>query len=269
MTFNIRYGVAEDGPNSWEFRQPLIIDCLRKFQPDILGLQESMDFQVDSIQAAFPQWKNIGVGRYYSVEVPDRPQESQGGESCQIFYDTTKFEIIENGTFWHSDTPDIPASHPWGNYLPRITTWGTFKSKTNGKTFIVMNTHFHGGEPYVQNTTALMMQKWRDIAGPIPTIIMGDFNLAPTSETHELFCGRSGDLEKRGNFVDSWQKLGKPEFDAGTGHSFTGTKSQNRIDWILTTPEFDVLKSKIIYDNQNGRYPSDHYPVYSDLKYNW
>lgn len=131
MTFNIRYGVAQDGPNSWEHRQSILIDCLKKYQPDILGIQESMEFQVDSIQAAFPHWKNIGVGRYHNVEVPDRPQESMGGESCQIFYDPTKFEIIDDGTFWHSDTPNIPASQTWGNYLPRITTWGKFKSRTN------------------------------------------------------------------------------------------------------------------------------------------
>ena len=184
MTFNIRYGVAQDGPNSWEHRQSILIDCLKKYQPDILGIQESMEFQVDSIQAAFPHWKNIGVGRYHNVEVPDRPQESMGGESCQIFYDPTKFEIIDDGTFWHSDTPNIPASQTWGNYLPRITTWGKFKSRTNDKTFIVMNTHFHTGEPYVPNTSALMMRKWRDIAGPTPTILMGDFN--PTTTLNEF-----------------------------------------------------------------------------------
>ncbi len=267
MTFNIRYGVAKDGPNSWEFRQPLLIDCLKKYQPDIFGLQEAMDFQVDSIQAAFPQWKHIGVGRYYNVEVPDRPQESMGGESCQIFYNSTKFKIIDSGTFWHSDTPDVPASRTWGNYLPRITTWGKFKSNTNNKTFVVMNTHFHSGEPYVSNTTALMMRKWREIAGQTPTILMGDFNMGPNSETHELFCGKTGNADDRGNFVDCWQKLGNSEENAGTGHSFTGKKSQKRIDWILVTPDFNVNDIEIIYDNENGRYPSDHFPVQAELKY--
>ena len=67
MTFNIRYGVAQDGPNSWEYRQSILIDCLKKHKPDILALQESMDFQVDSIKLAFPQWKSIGVGRYLKL----------------------------------------------------------------------------------------------------------------------------------------------------------------------------------------------------------
>jgi endonuclease/exonuclease/phosphatase family metal-dependent hydrolase len=269
MTFNIRYGVAKDGPNSWENRQSILIDCLKKHQPDILGLQESLDFQIDSIQTAFPHWKKFGVGRYFNKELPDRPHASLGGESCKIFYDSTKFEIINDGTYWHSGTPNIPASQTWGNSLPRITTWGKIKSRKSGKILIVMNTHFHGGEPYVPNTTALMMQKWREIAGPIPTILMGDFNLGPASETHELFCGKTGNADERGNFIDCWQKLGKSEENAGTGHGYSGMKSQKRIDWILVTPNFDVENMEIIYDNENGRYPSDHYPVRADLRYFW
>ena len=269
MTFNIRYGTAQDGPDSWEHRQSILIDCLKKYNPDIVSLQEAVDFQVDSIKSAFPHWKSIGVGRYYNVFVPDRPQESMSGESCKILYDSTKFEIVNDGTYWHSDTPNVPGSKTWGNYLPRITTWGIFKLRNKNKRFVVMNTHFHGGEPYVPNTTALMMRKWREIAGTIPTILTGDFNLAPTSETHDLFCGKSGEPDDRGNFIDCWQKCGKSEENAGTGHSFTGTKSQNRIDWILATPDFDVNNIDIIYDNENGRYPSDHYPVYADLQYLW
>ncbi len=266
MTFNIRYGTANDNTNSWEHRKLILINCLKKYRPDILGTQESLSFQIDSIKAAFPHWKAFGVGRYHNVPEPDRPHESMSGESCTILYDSTKFEIIEQGTYWHSETPDVPASITWGNTLPRITTWGIFQIKRNGKQFVLMNTHFHWDEPYVSNTTNLIMRKWREIANGRPTILMGDFNLDPTSPTHELFCGKIGEADVRGNFIDCWQMLQKPEQDAGTGHGFTGTKSQARIDWILVTPEFKVKDIHIIYDNENGRYPSDHYPVLARLQ---
>jgi len=265
MTFNIRYGTATDGENSWEYRNNLLIDCLKKHQPDILGTQEALPFQIDTIKAAFPHWKAFGVGRYHTVNIPDRPHESMSGESCDILYDSTKFEVIEKGTYWHSDTPDIRASITWGNGLPRITTWGLFQDKRTDMQFIVMNTHFHWDEPYVSNTAKLIMQKWREIADDKPTILMGDFNLDPTSDAHELFCGKTGSPDIRGNFIDCWQALCKPEQNVGTGHSFTGSKSQNRIDWILITQEFDAKSIKIIYDNQDGQYPSDHYPVLAEL----
>jgi endonuclease/exonuclease/phosphatase family metal-dependent hydrolase len=131
-----------------------------------------------------------------------------------------------------------------------------------------MNTHFHWDEPYVSNTANLLMRKWREIAGDQPTILMGDFNLDPTSEAHELFCGKIGAPDIRGNFIDCWQALGKPEVEAATSHSFNGGRSQRRIDWILVTPEFKVKKIDIIYDQQDGRYPSDHYPVLAKLRMN-
>ena len=265
MTFNIRYGTAKDGENSWEYRESILIDCLKKYQPDILGTQEALDFQVDSIKATFPHWKSFGVGRYFTVAEPERPHESMSGESCTIFYDTTKFKLIEQGTFWHSDTPAQPASKTWGNSLPRITTWGILEYLENEKRFVVFNTHFHGGEPYVSNSSRLMMRKWRDIAGSMPTIFVGDFNLAPESEAHQMFCGKTGAPEVRGNFIDCWQEQRKSEHDAGTSHNYTGTKSKTRIDWILTTPDFGVNSVDILYYNENGHYPSDHYPVLVDL----
>ncbi len=266
MTFNIRYGTATDGENSWKHRKPLLIDCLKKYQPDILGVQEAHDYQVNFIKSAFPNFKAFGVGRYHSVEEPDRPQESMKGESCTIFYDTTKFIQIKQGTFWHSDTPDEPASITWGNKYPRITTWGILEQRKNAKRFFVMNTHFSGEEPYVSNTANLNMLKKRDLAGSLPSIFIGDFNLAPESDAHKLFCGKTGPPDIRGNFIDCWQACEKPEQNAGTGHSFTGTKSNTRIDWILVTPDFIVDNVEIIYDNENGRYPSDHYPVLAELK---
>jgi len=129
-----------------------------------------------------------------------------------------------------------------------------------------MNTHFSSNEPYVTNTANLNMLKKHDLAGSLPAIFIGDFNLAPESDAHQIFCSKTGPAEIRGNFIDCWQALDKPEKDAGTGHSFTGNKSNTRIDWILTTPDFVVDDVEIIYDNKNGRYPSDHYPVLAILK---
>ncbi|RQV98064.1 MAG: endonuclease, partial [Calditrichaeota bacterium] len=100
MTFNIRYGTAEDGENSWEKRKSLLIEMLKKYRPDILGTQESLDFQIEEIKADFPKWAVFGIGRYHGIDLPERPHESMSGESCRIFYDSTKFVLLKEGTFW-------------------------------------------------------------------------------------------------------------------------------------------------------------------------
>lgn len=270
MTFNILYNSHKvfTGDTAWERRLPILINCLKKHTPDILGTQESFEFQTAAIAKEFPLWEAFGKGRYYNVQAvePRRPYEDLGGESCRILFDKSKFVLLDQGTFWHSDYPDSAGSRTWANELPRIVTWGKFQIKNSSKMFVVMNTHFHWGEPYVENTARLIMRKWREIAGNLPTILMGDFNLDPTSETHKLFCGETGATDIRGNFIDCWQALKKAETDAGTSNDFNGTKSKSRIDWILVTPEFKVNTIDTIYDNENGVYPSDHYPVVATMR---
>jgi endonuclease/exonuclease/phosphatase family metal-dependent hydrolase len=268
MTFNIRYDSLKDraGDNAWEKRRPLLIACLDKYQPDILGTQEALESQSTAIHQAFPQWGFFGQGRYHNTVVPHRPWESLGGESCRIFFQESRFKLLDQGTFWHSDFPDSAGSATWGNDLPRIATWGKFRVKNSMKQFVVINTHFHWGEPYVDSTAILIMRKWREIAGDLPTILMGDFNQPPTSAAHDLFCGKSGPVELRGRFVDCWQALNKPEANAGTSHSFTGI-GEKRIDWILVTPEFRVQSIEIIGDHSGDRYPSDHFPVIAEISF--
>ena len=156
----------------------------------------------------------------------------------------------------------------WGNTMPRITTWGLFKDRASGLDFAVMNTHFHWDEPYVTKAAELNMLYWRKIAGTLPTIFTGDFNMSPDSPTHRLFCGQAGPPGLLGAFRDCWQLLGKSEVNAGTSSGFSGRKGKARIDWILATKQFAPLEIQIIYYNEQGRYPSDHFPVRADLKLN-
>jgi endonuclease/exonuclease/phosphatase family metal-dependent hydrolase len=266
MTFNVRYGTAKDSLNSWPYRKEIFINCIRDNRPDILCVQEALDFQIAYIQAAFPTMRSVGVGRYQGVPVPDRPHETMAGESCNILFDSTKFDLKAHGTFWHSDTPEIPASMTWGNNMPRITTWGLFRDRASGLNFAVMNTHFHWNEPYVTNAAELNMRYWRKIAGTLPTIFTGDFNMSPDSPAHRLFCGQAGPPGLLGAFRDCWQLLGKSEVNAGTSSGFSGRKDKARIDWILATKQFAPLEIQIIYYNEQGRYPSDHFPVRAELK---
>jgi endonuclease/exonuclease/phosphatase family metal-dependent hydrolase len=268
MTFNILYNSHKvpSGERAWQNRLPILITCLKDHTPDVLGTQEGFDFQTLAIKNAFPDWQEFGLGRYHKILAinPRRPFEDMGGCSCRILYDSSKYVLLDQGTFWHSDQPDSVGSKPWGNEMPRIVTWGKFQIIAGGKKFVVMNTHYDHGEPYIENTARLMMQKWREIAAGLPTILMGDFNLLPDSPTHELFCGQSGPAELRGNFKDCWQELRKSETSGGTSHNFTG-KGKKRIDWILVTPEFKVKAIDILYDHTDNCYPSDHFPVIAKL----
>ena len=101
MSFNIRYGSARDAENSWENRRELVFDVLREQQSDVVGLQEAQRFQRDNIRKALPEYGEVGVGRDDGKTV---------GEYSAILYLSDRYCADEEGTFWFSETPEIPGS---------------------------------------------------------------------------------------------------------------------------------------------------------------
>ena len=258
MTFNVRYGTAEDGPNRWELRRDISIECLRRYPFDVMGTQEGLSFQLEVIKATLPHLDYVGVGRYHGVET-ERLHERKEGEHCAIFYDARKWQVCEQDTFWLSDTPQVPGSMTWGNDLPRIVTWAIFEAQMGGSNFAVFNTHFHWGEFVLQNSTRLVLDRIRELAGGLPTILMGDFNLQPDSSSYRAFTER-----ERGGLVDCWPACGHSEEEGGTVHGFSG-KGRGRIDWILVSKRFEPQSVERVEFNRAGRYPSDHFPVRAEL----
>ena len=114
MSFNIRYGTANDGENRWALRRDFLIDVMREQAADVVGLQEALDFQIDEIVAALPVYGVIGVGR---------DDGARKGEYTAILFRRDRFQVSDAGTFWFSDTPEVVASKSWGNSITRICTW--------------------------------------------------------------------------------------------------------------------------------------------------
>ena len=118
MSFNIRYGTAPDGENRWERRRESVVHVIREFDPAVVGLQEALRFQLNELRAALPGCEEIGVGRRDGREA---------GEYAAILYDRRRLEVVEQGTFWFSETPAVPGSTSWGNRITRICTWARFR----------------------------------------------------------------------------------------------------------------------------------------------
>ncbi|CAF1340182.1 unnamed protein product [Rotaria sp. Silwood1] len=96
MTYNIRWDVVEDGQNQWNLRKDRLISLIRYRKPDIFGVQEALPHQMVDLRMAFPAFGWYGVGR---------DDGKNAGEFSAIFYRSNRFEILDNGTFWLSETP--------------------------------------------------------------------------------------------------------------------------------------------------------------------
>jgi len=258
MSFNIRYGTDDDGPDRWENRRQQVCELIERNNCDVIGLQEALRFQIDAIREALPVYAEIGVGR---------DDGKTKGEYSAILYRTDRVLVAEAGTFWLSDTPEVPGSMTWGNKITRICTWGRFIHKPSGKAFYHFNTHFdHQSQPSREKSAVLLAQRIRDRKHPDPVVVTGDFN---AGESNPAIRYLKGDLDLDGKspipFVDSFRLLHPEATEVGTFHSFKGDRTRDKIDYIFVQPGAEILEARILHDNVDGRYPSDHFPITARL----
>jgi len=263
-TFNIRYGTADDGPNRWDARRDVLLETIAGLEADVLCLQEVQPFQGDEISQSLPHMTRHGLGRYHGVLVP-RPHETLSGEHCNILVNTGAFAVERSGTFWHSDTPDVPGSITWDNSLARITTWAILRAMGDGCRFVVFNTHLHTNNEdseYSPKAASLIIGRMKEIAGDLPYMLLGDFNATPGTYLHRRFTGNNDDCA---GLSDTWVALGEDEKEYGTAHEFTGTATSH-IDWILTTSDIKPRSITTVRHDRGVPYPSDHFPVVAELR---
>jgi endonuclease/exonuclease/phosphatase family metal-dependent hydrolase len=254
ITYNIRLDVASDGENSWFNRREYLCSQLAFYEPDVFGIQEALPNQVTDISTFFPKYNYVGIGR-----------DGIGkGESSNIFFKKDKFKVLEQNTFWLSETPEI-ISKGWDAALNRICTYVLLKNNKTKQEFWVFNTHLdHMGVLARTNSISLILSKISELnTKNHPVIFMGDFNSEPTEE-------RIVNLKNR--MIDSQdiseQKLLGPE---GTFNGFKHNESvTKRIDYIFLSKESNlkVKKYAILSDSKNLKYPSDHLPVYVEISFN-
>jgi endonuclease/exonuclease/phosphatase family metal-dependent hydrolase len=261
MSFNIRYGTAPDGPNSWENRREFVLETVNAFDPDVLGTQECLRFQADYLTANLPGYAFVGAGRNDGEDA---------GEMCGIFYRSDRFEKLDEAHFWLSETPGVVGSRGWDAALPRMATWVRLRARgdTLGE-FVVVNTHFdHAGAKARFESARLVSREAWALRDGVPAIVMGDFN-SPADSTAgrpyvELVSG-SGDSTRA--LVDTYRSAyPSPGPDEGTFNAFQGLLDGSRIDWILVTPEVEILEGDIDRRHRRGSYPSDHFPVTAVLR---
>jgi endonuclease/exonuclease/phosphatase family metal-dependent hydrolase len=248
MTFNIRYGTALDGSNSWKERRDLVLDVVREYDPAILGLQEALRFQTNELREAFDHLGEIGVAR------------RDGGEYAAILYDTRRIEVLEQGTFWFSSTPDVPGSRGWGTAIPRICTWGRFRLRDPDSTFYVYNLHWdHRSQESRERGSALLLERIAARSHPDdPVLVTGDFN---AGESNPAFRGLLAS-----GLTDTFRAVHPETRHVGTFNDFEGNGDGEKIDAVLAGPGWEVLAAAIVRTNDDGRYPSDHFPVTAEVR---
>lgn len=246
MTWNIRLDVASDGPNAWSNRSQQFTEVLLNERPEILGMQEVLHNQLQDIAACLSGYVHIGVGRI---------DGKTKGEYGPIFYDTTRFKLIDAGYYWLSQTPEVAGSKGWDAACERIMSWAKLESRQTGKFLWVLNTHLdHMGTEARRNSLLLIKARTTKMIGDEPFVLMGDFNFEPTDANYTIVSNWLTDTRTAAATDELKQHI-----------TFTGFDEQEEnnslIDFIFVNQKIIITDYQITEANINGRFSSDHLPV--------
>jgi endonuclease/exonuclease/phosphatase family metal-dependent hydrolase len=257
MTFNLRYQNNSDTDRkNWQARRGPAIELIRREAPDCVGLQEALRSQLDDLHEHLGgDYAEFGVGR---------EDGKSRGEYSALLIRRDRWIVEESGTFWLSDTPEVPNSMTWGNRITRICTWARMREVSSGRIIHFFNTHFdHESQPSREKSAALLAQRIaaRQPAGPF--ILAGDFNAAPDNPAITTLT--NGPLR----LIDTWKSANPdvPDKESGTWQAFNGNRDGGRIDFLFVPPGTRVLDAAILHDAPEGVLPSDHFPVRATVEF--
>ena len=249
MTYNIRLDHSSDGVNQWPKRTDKVYALIRKYDPDILGIQEALHHQLQDLLKNLPEYTSVGVGR---------DDGKTKGEYSAILFKKDRFAVQQQNTFWLSQTPEVAGSKSWDAMLPRVATWARLRDKKKKNEFTVVNTHFdHVGTEARKQSASILKQHIEKFSLNAAAVVMGDFNCIRTEAPYEVM------LEKK--HVQLFD--GAPANPPGTFCNFAVNSMECRpIDYIFYTSQWEPQKYQVITQNDGQNYPSDHLPVLTRLK---
>ena len=246
MSVNVRtWSPTDTGKKSWFYRADLVIKNIEANAPDIIGFQEVTHMHYNYLTSCLKGYDNV-------IEYRDTSAFTEG---CPVFYNTSKFTLEDKGSFWLSETPE-KMSKDWGAACYRICSYVILKENSTGKKLVVFNTHLeHISDLARINGINVVLDKIKQF-GSLPSIIMGDFNCKEDSETYKAATD---------SFLDAKYETANPQ-KGSTYQGFGKELDGENIDYFMISKTgIKVNSYKIVDTTYDGVYPSDHFPIYTNI----
>lgn len=253
-SYNIRYRAVADSisGDSWNDRKVDVAQVIISNNFDIVGTQEGDEKQLQDLMILLPDYHYVGY-----------PYGGKNGNlhNCATFYKSSKYEVLDSGVFWYSETPNV-KSIGWDVTDLRICNWIKFKEKLSSQEFFFFNSHFYWKNKIARNNSGeVLIEKIKEIAGNKPVISTGDYNSQDTTPQIQKILTVLKDAYRA--------TLSEPKGVLGTnlgGGNFKGPE-KGRIDYIFVSSQIQVLDYAVLEDKrENGHFPSDHLPVVCNLR---
>ena len=242
MSCNVRCISPTDfGKKSWFYRADLIMQGIEKEQPSVIGFQEATKWQYSYLCDTLSSYDSVITYR----------DDAFNSEGCPIFYRSDIYTLIDKGSFWLSETPDV-MSKSWGAQFNRVCSYVILKDNATETEFVVFNTHLsHVSDEARINGIQVVLDKIAEF-GSKPAVLMGDLNAKEDSETY-----RSATV----NFLDTKYQTSNT-MTSCTYQDWGKQLDRECIDYVMISKQgLKVNSYKVVTDTYDGVYSSDHFPL--------
>ena len=247
MSSNLRCISPTDwGKKAWFYRADLMVNAIAEQAPGIIGFQEATKWHYSYLCDTLKGYDSVITYR----------DDAFNSEGCPIFYNTSLYKLVDKGSFWLSETPEVP-SKSWGAQYNRVCSYVILTDLASGKDFVVFNTHLsHVSDEARINGINVVLDKIAEF-GSLPAVIMGDFNAEEGSVTYNSVTE---------NFNDAIYRVENPD-KSYTFNGWGNPEKYVRIDYFMISKtgfkvnSYDVLPAT----NEDGVYFSDHCPIVLEL----
>ena len=252
ITCNIRCFGGDDGDDHWVHRKDYCARIIREQHPDLIGFQEMWRQQFDDLLPLFPEYG------WYTLADEARSLHPMN----TIFYRQDLFQLVSQGGYWLSPTPHVPGSLGWDSACVRLAAWVRLTEKASGSEFRFVNTHLdHLGQQARENQARIVNEDADAYPSDYPQLLSGDMNCAAGNPAIDTFL--------TGGWQDTYTEIYGTEDPGPTFHNFQGPDfngNLGKIDWIFCRGALRATAAKIIRNHDQGRYPSDHYFVTTEVE---
>ncbi len=245
------YNLLCYGPDEfdWTLRRPIVVDIIKKELPDSFGVQEAHYDWMKFLDNSLSEYEYAGIGREGGTK----------GEFSAVFYLKDKFNLLDSGTFWLAENPDLPAKG-WDAACYRVCTFAKLQNKISGEVYVHMNTHLDHMGPEARTKGLQLVLDYAEKFNE-PTVLTGDFNFPEGCELYEQMTS--------GKFIDSKYATDN-RMDHYTFNAFFPYMNREDeleiIDFVNVTKDIKVNSYKVITDKPDGKFPSDHFPVVAEIE---
>ncbi len=244
ISFNIRYNDDVNG-NTIAQRAPRLKRVLDQYGADLIGFQECTPTWMPHLEADY--------GTEY--EIFNKYRDKNCAESAPILWKKERFECLDKGYFWFSETPEVESRFSYENGHLRICMWVVLKERISGQVFTYMNTHFGFGDRAQCDSADLIRQYEKKVArGPV--IFTGDFNMQRSFPAYEKMSGWYTDVNAA--TVNDLRN---------TYHGYTFDQNLDElIDYCFVTRDIAPVIYQRLDQTVGGKFPSDHYGIRAELE---